>query len=60
MDSIKLGIIIFSRFDSQRLPGKALLDIEGRCLLGRVIDRAKLIKGTNEIIVATSNREIDK
>ena len=54
-----IGAIIFSRFDSTRLYGKALIDIEGRCLLGRVIDRAKSIKGVSKIVVATSNRKID-
>ena len=34
-------------------------DIEGRPLLGRVIDRTKLIRGINKIILATSNRKID-
>ena len=55
----RIGAIIFSRFDSNRLFGKALIDIQGRSLLGRVIDRAKLIKGLDKIIVATSNRKID-
>ena len=54
-----IGAIIFSRFDSSRLYGKALIDIEGRSLLGRVIDRTKLIKGINKIILATSIRKID-
>jgi len=54
-----IGAIIFSRYDSSRLYGKALIDIEGRSLLGRVIDRAKLIKGVSKIVVATSNRKID-
>ena len=39
---------------SQRLPGKALLDIYGRCLLGRVIDRSKYIEGVDKLIIATS------
>ena len=55
----KVAAIIFSRFDSKRLPGKALIDIYGRCLLGRVIDRAKCIKGIDFVIVATTDREID-
>ena len=60
MDSnSKVGGIIFSRFDSNRLFGKALIDIEGRALLGRVIDRSKLIKGISKLIVATSERPID-
>ena len=27
---MKIGAIIFSRFSSERLPGKALIDISGR------------------------------
>lgn len=53
------GAIIFSRMDSNRLPGKALIDISGRSLLGRVIDRAKKVQGISHIIVATSSRSID-
>jgi len=45
--------------DSERLPGKALLDLGGRPLLGRVIERAKLIDAHLEIVVATSKRKID-
>lgn len=45
--------------DSNRLPGKALIDISGRPLLGRVIDRSKNIKGIDSIIIATSTRPID-
>jgi spore coat polysaccharide biosynthesis protein SpsF len=53
------GVVIFSRMDSERLPGKAMIDISGRSLLGRVIDRAKHIKNVERIIVATSTRSID-
>jgi spore coat polysaccharide biosynthesis protein SpsF len=56
---LSAGAIIFSRMDSSRLPGKALIDISGRPLLGRVIDRAKYIKNIDYIIVATSSRSID-
>ena len=51
---MKIGAIIFSRFSSQRLPGKALMDISGRSLLGRVIDRTREIQGIHKIIIATS------
>ena len=51
---MRTGAIIFSRYGSSRLPGKALIDISGRCLLGRVIDRTKEIKGLDKIVVATS------
>ena len=53
------GLILFSRFDSRRLPGKALIDIGGRPLLGRVIDRARRVKGADCIILATSDRGVD-
>ena len=57
--SSKIGVLIFSRFDSSRLPGKALLDISGKELLGRVIDRSKKIRGITGVAVATSDRNID-
>ncbi len=56
---MKTGAVIFSRNSSTRLPGKALIDISGRCLLGRVIDRTKEIKGIVDIIVATSTDKED-
>lgn len=56
---MKVGAIIFSRFNSHRLPGKALLDISGRPLLGRVIDRTKDIQGVDKIIIATSTHSLD-
>lgn len=56
---IKIGVLIFSRHDSSRLPGKALLDISGRELLGRVIDRSKQIRGITGVALATSDRLID-
>ena len=54
-----IGAVIFSRFDSRRLFGKALRKINGVEVLGRVIERAKHIPGLSQIVVATSNREID-
>lgn len=56
---MSVGIIIFSRFDSRRLPGKALLDVGGRPLLGRVIDRARRVTCADRIILATSDRVVD-
>ena len=56
---MKIGAIIFSRFSSERLPGKALIDISGRSLLGRVIDRTREIQGIDKIIVATSSEPED-
>lgn len=54
------GVIIYSRLSSKRLPRKALLNLNGRPLLGHVIDRAKRIKGNPKIIVATSSAPEDR
>ena len=54
------GAIIFSRYSSERLPGKALLDISGRCLLGRVIDRTKEIKGIKKSLLQLLHKSDDQ
>ena len=51
---MKIGAIIFSRMSSGRLPGKAMLDISGKTLLNRVIERTKSIKLIDHICIATS------
>lgn len=56
---MNVGLIIFARYDSSRLYGKALRPIAGRPLLARVIDRARQAKGTARIVVATSDRALD-
>lgn len=53
MNKEQIGIIIFSRMNSSRLPGKAMMPIGGIPLLERVIKRAKLT-GFN-VYLATSN-----
>ena len=55
----KLGAIIFARMDSQRLRGKALVDIQGRPLLDHVLDRVKRICSGMQIVLATTDRNID-
>ena len=54
-----IGLIIFARLNSSRLPGKALLEISGRPLLGHVIDRAKKISKQYPLVIATSNESSD-
>lgn len=53
------GLIIFARMGSTRLPGKMLLPIAGRPLLGRIIDRARCAGGNCPIVVATSAEAAD-
>ncbi len=56
---MKVGLVIFSRFDSNRLPGKALLSIGDRPLLGHVISRTRRVGTGHEVVIATSDRPID-
>lgn len=51
--------IIQSRMSSNRLPGKMLMDLNGRTLLGRVLDRVRYAKKISKIIVATSIEKED-
>src|SRR3990170_15443 len=51
--------IVQARMGSTRLPGKVLLDIEGRPMLARVVDRARRAARVHETIVATSVEPAD-
>ena len=46
--------VIQARMASQRLPGKAMLEIVGRPLIEHVIRRASRIEGVSKIVLATS------
>lgn len=50
----KVAIIIQARLGSTRLPGKVLMNISGRTMLGWVISRLQRAKEPDEIIVATT------
>lgn len=54
-----IGVVIFSRMTSSRLPGKALLDMGGRPLVGRIIDRLRGVRTAHKLIVATSTAASD-
>jgi spore coat polysaccharide biosynthesis protein SpsF len=45
--------------DSHRLPGKGLLEIQGRPLLDYVVDRLKLVPDIGPQIIATTDRPVD-
>jgi spore coat polysaccharide biosynthesis protein SpsF len=53
------GVVLFARMNSSRLPGKALLPIGRRPLLGCVLDRARCVPGPQRIVIATSNLDAD-
>lgn len=55
----RIGGIIFARMNSTRLPGKAMIEINGISLMERVIERAKQISKIDHLCVATSNDKED-
>lgn len=56
---MRLGIIIQARMGSSRLPGKVLMDFEGKTLLEHIIYRLGRSQSNAEIVIATSNCEND-
>lgn len=51
--------IVQARLSSQRLPGKALRPLNGRPLLGHVVDRLRQAQGLDDVILATSSEPSD-
>lgn len=54
-----IGVVVFSRLSSRRLPGKALMDMGGRPLVGRIFDRMRQVDRADKVILATSNETSD-
>lgn len=57
MVTANFRVVIPARFDSTRLPGKVLLDIEGKPMLQHVWERA-VSSGAREIVVATDSDRV--
>ena len=53
------GAVIQARMGSRRLPGKSLMDLEGRPLLGHVVDRARRSRAVHVVGVATTGHATD-
>ena len=51
--------IVQARMGSTRLPGKVLLDLHGKTILGRVVERVGRMRKVNDLVVATSSLEAD-
>ena len=51
--------IIQARMGSSRLPGKTMMNIEGKPLLEHLITRIKKCKTLNDIVIATTDQERD-
>ncbi|QAY67765.1 cytidylyltransferase domain-containing protein [Paenibacillus protaetiae] len=52
-------VIIQARMGSSRLPGKVLLELEGRTVLQHVVERCRSIQQADQIIVATTVEPAD-
>jgi spore coat polysaccharide biosynthesis protein SpsF len=57
---MKIGFFITARLKSTRLRKKLLLDLEGRSVLGHVIERAKRVDGIDDVVVCTSTVAQDR
>jgi 3-deoxy-manno-octulosonate cytidylyltransferase (CMP-KDO synthetase) len=55
---IRAVAIIPARFESTRLPGKALLEIGGRPMILHTVDQALEARGVERVIVATDDQRI--
>jgi len=56
---MKIGIVILCRFSSSRLPGKILMSLSGRSVLGHILDRVMLATPLLPVVVATSLEKDD-
>ena len=55
---MKILGVIPSRMESKRLPGKPLLDINGKSMIQRVYESSINCKNLDDLIIATPNDEI--
>lgn len=56
---MKIVAIIQARMGSTRLPGKIMMDLAGRPLLMHVVNRVCASRGIDEVIVATTTKDLD-
>ncbi len=55
----KMVAILQARMAASRLPGKVLLEIEGRPMLGWVVERTRLADTIEQVVVATTDSPAD-
>lgn len=55
----RVGITIEARMSSSRLPGKTLKPLLGKPMLARMIERLKMVKLADVIVVATTDQPED-
>ncbi|MFZ0808877.1 MAG: NTP transferase domain-containing protein, partial [Candidatus Sulfotelmatobacter sp.] len=57
--ALRVVAIVQARMGSTRLPGKALLDLAGKTVLGRVVERLRRVAAINAVVVATTDSARD-
>ena len=57
---MKIGFLITARLKSTRLPLKLLLDLNGKSVVERVIERCKKVREISEVVLCTSTNPQDK
>ncbi len=56
---MKIGLVVLCRFGSRRLPGKILKQINGRTILGHIVDRIRRGADGRPLVIATSTDPSD-
>lgn len=59
-DGSKVATIIQARMGSTRLPGKVMMDIEGKPVLWHVVQRVKAARKSGKVIIATTVEPDDR
>ena len=57
---MKVGYLITGRLKSTRLPKKLLIEVRGKPVIGYMLDRLKLAKRVDQIVICTSGLEQDR
>lgn len=57
---MSVGVIVQARMGSTRLPGKVLKKVQGKTLLEFLIERVKIAKLVDQVIIATTHSQKDK
>src|SRR5205814_10083720 len=60
MNQPQIVVVIPARYGSTRLPGKPLISLAGKPMIQRVVERARLAKRADRVIVATDDERIVK
>ncbi len=56
---MKIGLVVLCRYGSSRLPGKILKQINGRTVLGHIVDRIRRGADGRPLVIATSTDPSD-